>query len=407
MNVRRLMGVSNYEGIFTYEDLKDISRAFYFFDNLEEIHLELIKKLTEEKIEFFELNEEEGQNFLIKFDFRINFKIMDAFIKLNKSNNSDTCISKVVDDMGIILVCNSNSLQVLHTKLENNEKSIEDFENKFAKQEECIRSQQNQIIKYEEKFKRYEEKFEKQNEKFSKLQEKILNLENKCGPFIKNQKNIGLDSPDAQDGLENLNIPLTLINDTKKCSSLGIENSNIIKEDECIDLIKKWIDEINYKNIEFKLLYRASRDGLSAKEFHNMCDNQGSTITLCKTTSSKVFGGFTNLDWDSTSGFKGNDPQAFIFSIDHKIKLTCHDQNKVINCRSIFGPTFGGGDISIENYRGSISTNSSSYSDSYSLCGISYGKNENITSKFYLIGYANHSYNFIPEEIEVYSVIYI
>lgn len=47
------------------------------------------------------------------------------------------------------------------------------------------------------------------------------------------------------------------------------------------------------------LLYRATRDGDSAKDFHEKCDNKGLTLTLCRGRDDIIFGGYTEAEWDS------------------------------------------------------------------------------------------------------------
>ena len=65
-------------------------------------------------------------------------------------------------------------------------------------------------------------------------------------------------------------------------------DSTIIKSDH-IPLFASWIDKkdsshYNKKIIpyDFKLLYRSSKDGLSAESFHRNCDNKGATIWIAK-----------------------------------------------------------------------------------------------------------------------------
>ena len=68
-----------------------------------------------------------------------------------------------------------------------------------------------------------------------------------------------------------------------------------------------------------ELLYRTSRDGWTAKDFHTRCDNLGATLTLFKTNDGKVCGGYTSVSWESrsiaTSGPKA-DPDCFVFSVN-------------------------------------------------------------------------------------------
>lgn len=46
------------------------------------------------------------------------------------------------------------------------------------------------------------------------------------------------------------------------------------------------------------LLYRASRDGLVARDFHRCCDHKPGTVTLIRAKNGWIFGGYTPLAWD-------------------------------------------------------------------------------------------------------------
>ena len=47
---------------------------------------------------------------------------------------------------------------------------------------------------------------------------------------------------------------------------------------------------------EWRLLFRASRDGFAASAFHSKCDNKGPTVTVVK-SGANIFGGFTEKPW--------------------------------------------------------------------------------------------------------------
>ena len=63
-----------------------------------------------------------------------------------------------------------------------------------------------------------------------------------------------------------------------------------------------------------KLLYRATRDGFTAKAFHSICDGKANTITIIKNNFNYVFGGFASAAWNS-SGIFASDNSAFVFSL--------------------------------------------------------------------------------------------
>jgi hypothetical protein len=96
---------------------------------------------------------------------------------------------------------------------------------------------------------------------------------------------------------------------------------------------------------EWMLLYRGSRDGFGAADFHSKCDDRTNTLTIFKAESSSyVFGGFTSLSWNGSNRFK-TDLNGFLFSLTNKDNKPCkmNSQNPTqgIYCTPDCGPTFG------------------------------------------------------------------
>ncbi len=78
------------------------------------------------------------------------------------------------------------------------------------------------------------------------------------------------------------------------------ENSVILSSDQPETLIN-WLKVTPaFTNASDKLLYRASRDGWTAANFHSCCDNKGPTVTVVK-SGNYIFGGYTDQSWDSKS----------------------------------------------------------------------------------------------------------
>ena len=154
---------------------------------------------------------------------------------------------------------------------------------------------------------------------------------------------------------------------------------------------------------EEKLIYRASRDGFAASSFHSKCDNYSNTVTIIKTTSNSVFGGFTTAKW--TSNGEGTfDTNAFIFSLrrsgnSNKERFNITYPYYAIHGYSSYGPIFGNGhDIFVSD-----SSNANEYSGSN--FGWTYQLPKNITfesteAQSYLAG----SFRWKTTEIEVYQV---
>ena len=153
---------------------------------------------------------------------------------------------------------------------------------------------------------------------------------------------------------------------------------------------------------QFKLLYRATRDGFAASSFHARCDNQVSTLTIVRSIEGFIFGAFASVAWDSTSGDKA-DPNAFIFSLVNRYAkpqlIAVQDDDKsAIYCDAAYGPTFGDGhDICIED-------NSNTTYESYTYLGISYDFKLFDYDSDEAQGFLAGSYNFQTSEIEVFQL---
>jgi len=126
-----------------------------------------------------------------------------------------------------------------------------------------------------------------------------------------------------------------ILNETKRC-------------DEFLNKIYEWTGG---KNME--LLYRGTRDGMSADSFHNKCDNKGPTINLFKHEKGYIFGGYSSINWQSIGGYKSA-PDSSLFTLTNIYELSPtkfpnSNSNYSIYCNSKYGPTFGNGhDICIE-----------------------------------------------------------
>ena len=102
---------------------------------------------------------------------------------------------------------------------------------------------------------------------------------------------------------------------------------------------------------QWKLLYKATRDGFQPNNFHDCCDKNGPTMTVYQDNTSRyLFGGFTTVDWttpDSREAFTPSDSHAFLFTLSnpHSLEPTKFPiRNKTVVAayhREHFGPSFG------------------------------------------------------------------
>jgi len=107
---------------------------------------------------------------------------------------------------------------------------------------------------------------------------------------------------------------------------------------------------------KWKVLYRGSRDGFTAENFHTHCNNRGETVTIIRSTTNHLFGGYSPIPWKSAATYQVNQ-QCFIFTLTnpHNIPPTkfmhkTSDKSYSIYDVASHGPTFGGGyDITVSS----------------------------------------------------------
>jgi hypothetical protein len=109
----------------------------------------------------------------------------------------------------------------------------------------------------------------------------------------------------------------------------------------------------------FELLYRGSRDGMTAAVFHEKCDGKGPTLVLVAGHSKGqplcVFGGYAGKSWERGPEGGIEDIAArdsFVFTVlnpfgDGIVKMAVNEGSKyageVMGCRACWGPVFGDG----------------------------------------------------------------
>lgn len=113
-------------------------------------------------------------------------------------------------------------------------------------------------------------------------------------------------------------------------------------------VIANWVSEtVNLNKSSFHLLYRGSRDGFTAKAFHERCDDKGPTVVIIENTTGNKFGGFASVSWTSPANcvsIKSEESfSSFLFSVDKKQKLLYKPKSnlRVLGHDRSFGPAFG------------------------------------------------------------------
>ena len=107
-----------------------------------------------------------------------------------------------------------------------------------------------------------------------------------------------------------------LLDELKVVRALKVfEKSVILTDRDFRNVLIRWIPMEFILAGEWRLLFRASRDGFTASAFHSRCDNKGPTVTVVN-SDGNIFGGFTESAW---AGNTDNTVFDRIFSILERI----------------------------------------------------------------------------------------
>ena len=180
--------------------------------------------------------------------------------------------------------------------------------------------------------------------------------------------------------------------------------SKIIKKN-LTNKVEELLKKKDLNGRKWSLLYRGTRDGFGASDFHSRCDNKPNTLTIVKSTSRNIFGGFTSAQWKlSATGLWQEDKKAFIFSLVNKEnnKSILFEHTSIgthsIGSYSNYGPIFGGGnEIFICDKSNTSLSNCSKIGVTYSHPEYS---SDSKNAKTILAG----THNFQVAEIEVFQM---
>jgi hypothetical protein len=118
-------------------------------------------------------------------------------------------------------------------------------------------------------------------------------------------------------------------------------DSSILDLSMRLNLIKLCSFKVSQK---WSLIYRGSRDGFRAEDFHSMCNGKFKTLTVIRTTRNFIFGGYTDAAW-TAQDITTEDENAFVFSLanlDNKpIRMDCVYPPYAIVSNAKIGPIFG------------------------------------------------------------------
>ena len=160
----------------------------------------------------------------------------------------------------------------------------------------------------------------------------------------------------------------------------------------------------------WSLLYRASRDGFAAADFHNHCDGFSPTFTIVKGTSGNLCGGFSDIAWSSNNSQQGRfypSHRAFLFTLANNqdvppTKFNVSNSKFATIHHSNYGPIFGAGaDLCISDRCDAGMHSYSNLPHSYGIDETSSSESASIASCSLLMG----DYNFTVQDYEVFTLM--
>ena len=181
--------------------------------------------------------------------------------------------------------------------------------------------------------------------------------------------------------------------------SIILKESN--KESEFVQQLKEWI---GFQKIE--LLFRASRDGLTHKNFYEKCNEKGPTVVLVENKKGNIFGGYASVSWNNKNKniYEYSAPDSFLFSLTNihntgpekfPSKKGGYEIRNYSNC----GPAFGSGtDLGIQEDSNNICGRGWSWFPSSFQDTLGYGKSV-FTSNF-----DNNNVIFEIKEVEIFKI---
>jgi hypothetical protein len=157
-----------------------------------------------------------------------------------------------------------------------------------------------------------------------------------------------------------------------------------------------------FRGKRFALLWRGSRDGFRASDFHGRCGGHANTLALIQDTEGNIFGGFTPVAWESSLQWKFKaDPslKSFLVTLKNphniparKFALKAEKKDEAICGDFLRGPHFW--DVGVYD---NCNANTSSYAHHF---GESYANDTGRDGKTFFTG----SERFAVKEIEVFEV---
>ena len=233
---KNIFQIFYYMGVFILDDIIKLNNFFKLYSNIKEVRDLIIEGKSKDKLRITSIDDKKGLILTLSFFSGYDEKQIDFILSKRKIEKED--ILQLLSDKIIFLESENKFIKEKYDKLNNNYLQLK---NEF------------------EEVKNWKIKYENEMEELMKIKNNQETLKQIDSKIIKTKEE------------------LKLIDDRIK------NNDEILKK----------------KTINYKLLYRGTRDGDKVQTFHSKCDNKKPTVTIIKTNKRMRFGGYTEQIWNA------------------------------------------------------------------------------------------------------------
>ena len=252
--------------------------------------------------------------------------ILVFFFKFKKKNNSkdNNSINENLQD-------EINSLNSEISELNKKSSELKENLNKLKKEKES--------------------KNEKSNSELSEINSQLSSKEKECKDIEEEANNLKTDiekinkeNNEAEDKIKELTSKLESLEKEKESKIVKTSTmaDSVILTDDNIKALLKIFDS----NLEFNLLYRASKHGKDISDFKKNVGSHRNLIIVGKASDDMVIGGYTTNNLEG-NGFK-EDKYAFLYNFNRDKRFKIKKEKQALYLKNGKFPSFGDGDITFE-----------------------------------------------------------
>ena len=306
-----------YSNYYDVDSLKQTNKFFILCDSIDDI----IDTIYENTTNYTCNINENHNNYEIKIPVPVkNIKEITFVLKeriktpkeiINDLVSNSILLNKKIEDQNQKIEEQNQKIEEQNQKIGEQRKTIEEQNEKIEEERKTIVEQNQKLEEQNQKIEEQRKKEEEQNKKINQLEIKIMNMEEQNKKIKDELKEIIKN--EIMKELKNEKEKDTYIN----ISPILNSKSKIIYY-ELFKQLNNWINPS--KSLKFELIFTASINGDSAKDFHKHCDGKGPTVTIVKGENGHIFGGYVTVPF-SSDGKSHYDNKAFLFSLTNMKKF--------------------------------------------------------------------------------------